>query len=365
MLPSEPSTIPAERRDPIWRRASRRVLLVAAGVVAALLLAEVLLRVWTALANPPIYELDPVLGWRHVAGVDRRLDNGAGRAVRFATDARGLRATPHPTARAAGTRRVLVVGDSFTQGSQVEADELFTSGLERALDGVEVWNAGVGGYSTLQELRALEPQLRDYRPDLVVLAVFENDFQDNLMPYYSGLGPRPHVRVQGDRVELVDRPDPARFERFLLPWPGALWWYEHSALYRALHKNVFVPQQAFAIAELEAAERGALPEADQWRAMSWLLGQFAVAVQTAGAALLVAAIPDREAVRAGRAPSHDWLAVELRSLGVPFVSLLAPLRAIGAERAYFADDIHLTVAGHAAVVQALREPVAAALRQGG
>jgi lysophospholipase L1-like esterase len=349
------------------RRMLRRIALVPLAVLAALLLAELALQVWTAVANPQIYALDDDLGWRHARGIDRRLDDPNGRPVRFATDERGLRATPHAAVRSPTTRRVLVAGDSFTQGSQVEADELFTTRLERVLVDAEVWNAGVGGYSTLQELRALGPQLRDFRPDLVVLVVFENDFQDNLMSYYSFLGPRPHVRVRGSEVEVVDRPDPTPFERCLLPVPGALWWYEHSALYRALHKNLFLPQRSTALDAEEKRQRAALSLSDQRTAMRRLLAHVAETVHAADAELLLVAMPDRESVEAAVAPSHEWLAGEAATLRVPFVSLLAPLVTATAGRAYFAADadIHLTAVGHECVAAALREPVVAALRRGG
>ncbi len=349
------------------RRLLRRVALVPLAVLVALLLAELALRVWTAVANPQIYALDDELGWRHARGIDRWLDDPNGRRVRFATDERGLRVAPHAATRGPSTRRVLVAGDSFTQGSQVEADEVFTTRLERVLGDAEVWNAGVGGYSTLQELRALGPQMRDLRPDLVVLVVFENDFQDNLMSYYSFLGPRPHVRVRGSEVVVVDQPDTRPFERCLLPVPGALWWYEHSALYRSLHKNLFLPQRSTALDLEERRERATLSLADQRTAMRWLLARVTETVRAADAELLLVAMPERESVEAGAAPSHEWLAGEAAALRVPFVSLLAPLVAATPGRAYFAaeDDIHLTAVGHECVAAALREPVAAALRRGG
>jgi lysophospholipase L1-like esterase len=357
-----PSSTNAPAGVPRRPRRARRFLAIALGLLVAVAGVEVALRVLTAWANPPLYELDERVGWRHAANVDRELTVEGGRRVRFATDARGLRATPHADARTPGRARLLVAGDSFTQGSQVEQDELFTVRLERALDATEVWNAGVGGWSTVQQLLALPAQLAAYAPDAVVLVVFENDFQDNLMPYFAGLGPRPHVRLRAGDVELVERPDPAPFTRFLLPAPGAWWLYRHSALYRTLHKNVFVPARGDALALLERTEREALPVADQRTAMAWALARVAARVRESGPALLVAAIPLREHVESGDDGSQRWLAAQCERLGVPFLSLLPALRAEGTATAYFREDIHLTASGHAAVARAFAPRVAELLR---
>ena len=335
------------------------------GSLLAVAVAELALRVWAAVVNPPLYELDDRLGWRPARELERDVVVEGGRRVRVATDARGLRATPHVDARAPGRARVLVVGDSFTQGAEVAADELFTVRMERALPATEVWNAGVGGYSTVQQALALPEQLAAYRPDLVVVVVFENDFQDNLMPYYSGLGPRPHVRVRDGVVELVATADPAPFERFLLPVPGAMWWYEHSALYRTLHKHLFVPPRAVQLDQLERAERAAVSEHDQRAAMAWALARLATSARAAAAGLLVAAIPLREHAAGAEPASHPWLEQRCRELQVPFVSLHGPLHRAGVDRVYFATDIHLTAQGHEVVAGALAPRAAEALRERG
>lgn len=333
--------------------------MLAASSAVALLMVELVLRTWAAFVNPPIYELDAELGWRHARSVDRELDLTVetGHRVRFATDARGLRRTPHADNRTAGARRVLFVGDSFTQGSQVEADELFTVRLERAIGGIESFNAGVGGYSTLQELRALPAQLAKYTPDAVVLTVYDNDFQDNLMPYFGFLGPRPYVRVQGTSVEVVEAPDVQSFARFLMPAPGAMWCYRHCAIYRALHKNLFLHVHGLELVELEMREREALPAADMNTAMAWLLARIVRTVREAKSELLVAAIPSREQAQCGATTVHAWLQERCDELGVPFVSLLPALHAADVAQAYFAKDIHLTSRGHEAVANALRAPL--------
>jgi lysophospholipase L1-like esterase len=354
-------------RSPPRRRTAHRLLGVALGSAFALGAAEIGLRAWNALLHPPIYALDRDLGWVHVPALDRTLTDENGRRVRLRFDANGLRKAPGGLGERA-PRSVMFVGDSFTEGAQVEEDEAFVARIGSELAGVAMLNAGVGGYSTLQAVRTLAGRLPKepsaMGPDVVVLVVYDNDFQDNLMPYFSGLGPRPFVRVRGGEVTVEDELDEASFGRFLMPAPAAFWCYEHSAIYRALHKTLFLPQHGRDLAATEHAERAALPPADQRLAMAWLLARAAALVRAAGSELVVAAIPTREAAAAAADPQHDWLAEQCRSLGAPFVSMVAPLHE-APTAAYFAKDIHLTAAGHAQVAKALLPLVRAALQRRG
>jgi lysophospholipase L1-like esterase len=364
--PPAPPTFVRSSRSSRWSRRRRRIASLLLGIGIAVGLAEIGLRPLSRFLYPPLYELDTELGWVNARDVARDLADETGRVVHFATDAHGHRTAPNtappaaPPTGAGARRRVVFTGDSFTQGSQVEVDELFVTLVGRAVPDITTWNAGVGGYSTLQQLRALPAQLGALAPDLVVLVVFENDFVDNLMPYFSGLGPRPYVTVRDGQVTGVATLDPASFERFLMPAPAAFWCYQHLALYRTLHKNLFLPAAGDRLARLELAERAAVPEADQRLAMQWLLTKLAAMVHAANARLLVAAIPLREAAAAGAAPSHAWLAAQCAAAGTPFVSLLPALRE---PRSYFVRDIHLTAFGHAAVAAALAPAVAESLRR--
>jgi lysophospholipase L1-like esterase len=76
--------------------------------------------------------------------------------------------------------RILVVGDSFTEGILVSEDQTFCLLLERKLREasdrpVLVANAGVIGYSTEQELYTIEELAPQLRPQLVVLCFYAND----------------------------------------------------------------------------------------------------------------------------------------------------------------------------------------------
>lgn len=354
------TTSASKRPTPRKKRLARIALLLGIGSVLAAAAAEVSLRVLNAWLHPSIYVLDDQLGWRLTPTVDRTLRDETGREVRFVTDTHGARVgvtapapKPKPKPKPA-PKRVLFLGDSFTQGSDVESKELFTSLLATAIDGIEVINGGVGGYSTVQQLIAFESWNAIARPDLVVLVVYENDFADNLMPYFGGLGPRPFVSVTEASAHIVRETDPTCFEPFLQPAPAAFWLYQNSAIYRSVHKNLFLPAHGESLGRREEQERRALPQAAMKRAMATALRQLAATVEGAGSKLVVTAIPRREGAIAGSARFHPWLASYCRERKLPFLSLLDTLREAPAAAAYFANDIHFTVIGHARTARALK-----------
>ncbi|MDA1266742.1 MAG: GDSL-type esterase/lipase family protein, partial [Planctomycetota bacterium] len=90
------------------------------------------------------------------------------------TDGRGYRtALDAPTGGDAG--RVLCVGDSCTFGWGAEGAETFPAQLAQRLEGYEVINAGVPGYSSYQGRRFLEIEGWDLEPDVVTFTFGYND----------------------------------------------------------------------------------------------------------------------------------------------------------------------------------------------
>ena len=340
---------------------ARYAMLLLFGSLLATGLAEVSLRVINALFHPPIYELDERLGWRHRALCDRKLTNEIGRDIRFVTNQQRHRISPLQEPKQG--RLVLFVGDSFTEASPVEAKEAFPALVAADIAGVTHCNAGVGGYSTLQQLLALKSELQAIAPSMVVVTIYENDFVDNLMPYFSGLGPRPHLNLSADNIRTVTDLDINEFEHYLQPAWGAFWLYQHSAIYRSIHKNLFLPRQSHALARREEHARSLFSTADLRRAMHHLLSQMVDTVNSFGAELLITAIPTRDAVRSGEALSHNWLKTTCAELGVPFLSLLDALRNETAEQAYFTKDIHLTKAGHSCIAKLIGLQVTAQLER--
>lgn len=126
-------------------------------------------------------DYDPLKGW-----INRR---NLKRAPHFfdkelSTNSVGARGTtefkPIPSK---DKRRILVVGDSFTFGSDVNDEETYAYYLEKSLPNVEVLNFGVPGYGQDQMLLYLRELVRTYRPHLVVLGFLELDMERNMLSF--------------------------------------------------------------------------------------------------------------------------------------------------------------------------------------
>lgn len=96
----------------------------------------------------------------------------------------GMRSEETTDAPRAGVVRVLALGDSVTFGVGLSGSEAWPAVLGRLLDtahpggcGVEVLNAGVGGYNTVQVAAAMRRRVPEVRPDLILYAAVANDDQ--------------------------------------------------------------------------------------------------------------------------------------------------------------------------------------------
>jgi lysophospholipase L1-like esterase len=96
----------------------------------------------------------------------------------FTTNSEGLRGREHSAARQPGMRRIVVLGDSFAWGHGVNAGQSFPEVLEGLVPNTEVINLGVPGFNVRTELKYFERVGAKYRPDVVLLALCQNDIHD-------------------------------------------------------------------------------------------------------------------------------------------------------------------------------------------
>jgi len=183
----------------------RRLLLAALGILLGLIACEAALRLlgigYTGLVQPDAYTgwaLRPrAVGW----------ESGRSRSQFVAINRAGMRDVEHARAKPPGAWRLAVLGDSFTQGKEVELDDTYPRRLEQRLSAceklrgrsVEVLNFGVKGYGTAQELLTLQHRVWPYDADAVLLGFYVgNDFVDNEPSLASDKAMRPYFRHAAD-----------------------------------------------------------------------------------------------------------------------------------------------------------------------
>jgi lysophospholipase L1-like esterase len=135
-----------------------------------------------------IYREDPVTFWRlregvRIEGKNYLLPPSVRDRLPFTmtVNPEGFRGPVLPRVPPPAALRVAAVGDSATFGWGVGDDEtypaLLATKLARSFPGrrVEVWNAGIPGFSTFQGSRLLEREVLARRPSYVVLSFGFND----------------------------------------------------------------------------------------------------------------------------------------------------------------------------------------------
>lgn len=132
------------------------------------------------------------------------------RTVDFQFNAEGFRdSAVHPVPKPAGIYRILIVGDSFTLGTDNQYDEIWPVLLERHMAEkkfpADIIKAGVGEYDTRDELLMMQKLVPKYHPDLVLMAFLPNDIFTN-EPLDAS------ARSAGDRPVAESMPSVPQFQ---------------------------------------------------------------------------------------------------------------------------------------------------------
>ena len=163
-----------------------KLLLVLISVFIAALMAEIALRV-VGFSHEEFYQPHPVLGYTLRTGKEGWYRKEGQSYVRVNSE--GLRDREHAKAKPAGTFRIALLGDSYSEALQVAMEESYWALLEKKLQEcgafggrkIEIINFGVSGYSTGMELLTLRERVWRYSPDLVMLQITtNNDISDNV-----------------------------------------------------------------------------------------------------------------------------------------------------------------------------------------
>ncbi len=216
------------------------ITLLISSIIIGLILIEILLAYfipqetvkysWT-----PEVRYDESLGWfnKPNSSYERIFDE---KIIRFSTNAQGFRDTrEYNVMKKQGVRRVLVLGDSFIVGQNLDDSETYTKHLARLLgDKYEVLNLGVSGYSTDQELILLKRIGLEYKPDIVIVGFYQNDIsgvQWQMVSDKPYMGMKPMYSISNGRLTITNCcPVPE------IPSSGDTW---ETTIFEHFHTYVF------------------------------------------------------------------------------------------------------------------------------
>ena len=354
------------------------------GVLGVELLARALVGRWTrepGVVRQPFARYDRDLGWSkppNARGILRRSEY----RVPLEINSHGLRGPEIPKQKPSGVSRVLLLGDSFTEGYTV-LDRLSVRGRletglnETAARPVEVVNGGTAGWGTDQEVLFYRQIGRLFSPDLVLLLFYYNDlYRDGdlrIQPWFD-------LDEQGTLV-LRNSPVPPHRE-FYRAEPFSLRPFRGSMALALLQPRLAShPRVASVLARFGLADRPAscqkVPEEfhpfgrqrprevrRHWARLSALLQDLRQRTQNDGARLLLFYVPARfEVDDSAWSLTKDvyglnaqWdrnrVAADLseiaQELDLPLIDPRAALRTREGrgQRTYFAEDGHWTEAGN-------------------
>lgn len=289
--------------------------------------------------------------WTPPAGATK---GAAGAPVVNRWNARSYHDVDHELAKPAGTLRVLVLGDSFVEGRQVEREQLFHRLLERRLAErlgrpVEAIALGKSGWGQAEALAALEAEGLAYQPDLVLCEFLpSNDVRDN-HPGLEAAAERELVRSSWARPLQLDAARKrlllaerlcAKLDQVLRRLSGSSGWLD-AGVYE------------------ERPQRLAEAWGEAWARTDRLLVELSQRAQAAGAGLGVVIFPaqyEAEA-HAGQRDDYGYPARRVRKRcqadQIPCLDLtptFAGAPEIGA--LYWLGDGHWTAGGHALAAEA-------------
>lgn len=204
------------------------LLLSVISIFVLILLCEVLVRV---INNKPIFSLenwvttkleertntltaeyDPTLGWRAIPNLSLVGDSANNpdapdySHLRVNTNEHGYRFTG--SASNAGVPRILVVGDSFTWGSEVSDTETYPAYLASFLNNSEVINAAYGGWGTDQIWLRAKAIAQQEKPHVLIISPLTNDLLRNAYRRY-GRAFKPYYSFDDDgKLKLLNVPVP-------------------------------------------------------------------------------------------------------------------------------------------------------------
>lgn len=137
----------------------------------------------------------------------------------------GFRDYDHAIEKKPNSKRILIIGDSITQGLWINDDsKIYSVVMEKKLrelgHDVDVMNMGVSGYNTQQEVETLIDKGLQYKPDLVILGYCLNDKHQDDGGIYGMLLSEEQKVSEGNTVNrstlnpIVKHSDFLRFLRF-------------------------------------------------------------------------------------------------------------------------------------------------------
>ena len=264
--------------------------------------------------QPDIYHPDPYVGYTLWPSrvTTHRYPETSTEEIRLTSNSDGFR-NGREFGVHDGRTRILVVGDSFVFGLGVREEDRLTEQLEMIEPGWQVDNMGMTGWGLDLMVRALEHLGPKANPDVVVLAVYTDDFR-RLHPYYAGVG---YAFPKFDLVGSELTSGPYRYPRA----------WERLRIVQAIYQTRWQRDR------------------DRLQLNAALLDRFQGLAHSMVFRPVIAYLPgtvESEGDRGRRIFLESWVTAH----GIPYLDLTRPIYDAGVERTFIRNNWHWSPLGH-------------------
>ncbi len=361
----------------IDRRVLGNVLLAGISFLLAIAIAEFSLRVfwerpkrvvepktdWAVVIERAWIEYHPILGWFNQRSKKALLVDGGGWKAEINTNSQGLRGSrDYSIQKPAHTTRVVSLGDSFVFGWGVKDNETFSARLEQFDPNLEVLNFGVAGYGLDQILLSYRELVREYQPDVVIVAIYPEDFWRATRSFRDTGHAKPYFTLSGKQLLLHNVPTPQPFELKYNQFPDLIEsnkiedFFEKSILYRLFRRAILRIGKDLGWVDPDST--------DEWLLGRQLLKAFLSDIRADGAqALFVIVPPDRWFKSSQEDSFKRSLLRFVEREQVPTIDLtpifLKLIQQSDLTEYYIKDDWHWTAKGHKLVALTLMDYITA------
>jgi hypothetical protein len=221
--------------------------------------------------------------------------------------------------------RVIVLGDSMVFGEGVEEPERFTEQLEAEEPRWRVDNLGMTGFGPDLMLRALEQVGLGLKPQVVILAIYTDDFR-RVRPEYAGAGFEiPRFELQSGRLVSTEYPQ----RRF----------WKRSRIVAAIRELIWRASGA------------------EWRLNEAILDRFREHAAQAPFKLVLMFLPGTVDTPKD-VERRTWLRTYAERTGTVFRDFTDPILGQRSESMFIPNNWHLNPHGHLVVAREIRQLLA-------
>lgn len=321
-------------------------ILLCSSLLFAIGIGEVILRLlgyrgWPGTTVTNIYWVeDQVLNWRTIPNSAVEEDG-----ILYAYNSSGFRDIEHELIKARDVQRIVVLGDSVSEGLGVPWPRTFAAMLQAELgDRFEVINIAARALNTPQEIHLLEQEGIKYKPDLILVNFVLNDCD-----FYSEFKSSDEAaKLNESKIVMLGLRINPQLKRLLKS--SALVFFVHQRV-KEVQARIFGMEEADYYTKLWANEDNRRRVLQGFDRLAWLKTKemFRVVV------MIWPFITAYDGYKFSYV--HDWIKQEVRKRGLESVDLLPDFSKVDHRKlqVYPDDNIHTNPVGYSLAVSAFRK----------